>query len=73
VNRSGLRAQRAGSGRVRLDWNASTYPLVVLRDPDTHVIVSLVRGGAATLRLPARPLEAIVSDGVRSVSRVIDP
>jgi hypothetical protein len=73
VNRSALRARRGSGGRVQLDWNAATHPLVVLRDPETHVIVSLVRGGSATLRLPARPLEAIVSDGVHSVSRRIDP
>jgi hypothetical protein len=73
IDRSGLHARRSTGGRVRLDWNAATHPLVVLRDPESHAIVSLVRGGAATLRLPARPLEAIVSDGVHSVSSVIDP
>lgn len=72
-SRAGLRARRAAGGRVRLDWNADAHPLLVLRDPETHAIVSLVRGGAATLRLPARPLEAIVSDGVHSASSVIDP
>ncbi len=73
LDRSGLRARRVEGGRVRLDWNAATHPLVVLRDPETHAIVSLVRGGTATLRLPALPLEAIVSDGVHSVSGRIDP
>jgi hypothetical protein len=61
-----LRASRAG-GRLRVEWDAGTHPLVVLRDPRTREIVSFLRGGAAMVATPERPLEAIASDGIRSV------
>ncbi len=68
LSRVGLRTEEAAGGGTRLEWDAVNYPLVVLRDPETHEIISLVRGGSAALKLPSRPLEAIVSDGVHSAS-----
>jgi hypothetical protein len=68
LSRAGLRSGPAARGGTQIQWDAASHPLVVLRDPETREIVSLIRGGDATLRLPARPLEAIVSDGVHSVN-----
>jgi hypothetical protein len=68
LSRVGLRTEEAAGGGTRLEWDAVNYPLVVLRDPETHEIISLVRGGSAALKLPSRPLEAIVSDGVHSAN-----
>jgi hypothetical protein len=74
LSRASLRTGSGQRGATRLEWDAASHPLVVLRDPETHEIISLVRGGSAALKLPSRPLEAIVSDGVHSASvGVINP
>jgi hypothetical protein len=74
LSRASLRSGPAERGATRLEWDSASHPLVVLRDAETHEIISLVRGGSAALKLPSRPLEAIVSDGVHSASvGVINP
>ena len=62
----------AGRGQIRLQWDAASAPLIVVRDPTTGQILSFARGGAATIRSDAVEVELIVSDGVsnRSLRRI---
>ena len=57
--------RRAANG-TSITWNAQRYPLAVVRDPKTGEILSLARGGAATIETSASDLELTLSDGVRS-------
>ena len=57
--------RRAAAG-ASIAWNAQRYPLVVVRDATTGEILSLARGGAATVETAATELELTLSDGVRS-------
>ena len=58
-------ARRVGSGAA-ITWNAERYPLVVVRDAKTGEILSLARGGSATVETAASDLELTLSDGVAS-------
>lgn len=62
----------AGRGQIRLQWDAASAPLIVVRDPTTGQILSFARGDAATIRSDAVEVELIVSDGVsnRSLRRI---
>ena len=58
-------------GGVRLDWNAATHPMVMVRDAATGEVLSFARGGSMNvMRANAGgELELIFSDGVRSTTR----
>lgn len=58
-------ARRVG-GAAAISWNAARYPLVVVRDAKTGEILSLARGGSATVVTSASDLELTLSDGVAS-------
>lgn len=55
--------------RVRLEWDGSTHPVVMVRNPRTGAILSFARGSTASIATSARELEIIASDGVRSTTR----
>jgi hypothetical protein len=48
-----------------LQWDASRYPMVLVRDRESGQILSLARGGSVRLP-PARGLDLSFSDGVES-------
>ena len=54
------------ASEVRMRWDASGFPLAVVRDPRTGEVLAFGRGGTALLRSDATELELIVSDGIRS-------
>lgn len=61
---------RVNSGQAELRWNASRYPMVLVRDSRTGAVVSLARGGS--VRIPAGGISEFgltFSDGVHSVTR----
>jgi hypothetical protein len=58
-------ARREGDN-VSLRWDASTHPMIMVRDPDTGEVLSFARGGTALVRTAKNELELNVSDGVRS-------
>lgn len=60
---------RLGADRLSVRWDASTYPMVMVRDARTGDILSLARGGAADFRAGAGEVELVLSDGVRSSTR----
>lgn len=57
--------------RVRLQWDASSMPMVLVRDPDTGQILSFARGGDATVWTNRLGVELNMSDGVRSATRTV--
>jgi hypothetical protein len=63
--RSELRLQRAGTAST-IRWNATDFPLAVVRDASTGQILSLARGGSVTLDSAAGPLDVTLSDRARS-------
>jgi hypothetical protein len=67
-----LRVSRS-QGRTEVTWDSGSAPLVVVRDAVSGEILSLARGGRATLAVPTGALDLIVSDGVRSTTRRINP
>ena len=53
--------------RVWVRWDGASYPLVVVRDRVTGAILSLVRGGEASVATNGGDVELIFSDGIHSV------
>ena len=61
------RQARVVSGGVQLSWNASAYPMAMVRDAATGEILALARRGHAGIGAAAgRTLDITYSDGVRS-------
>lgn len=55
--------------RASVRWDASAYPLVVVRDVVTGSILSLARGGTASVAMnDGHDVELIVSDGIHSLA-----
>jgi hypothetical protein len=66
-----VRLSRAAGPRSRLEWDAGTYPMALVRDPATGQVLSFARGGQGDIALPGRDLDVTFSDGVRSVRRLV--
>jgi hypothetical protein len=49
-----------------LKWNAATHPMIMVRDPDTGEVLSLLRGGTAMVQTAKREVVLEVSDGIGS-------
>lgn len=60
---------RLGADRLSVRWDASAYPMAMVRDARTGEILALARGGAADVRAGAGEVEVVLSDGVRSTPR----
>jgi hypothetical protein len=58
-------ARRRGMN-VTVRWNAATYPMIMVRDPDSGNVLAFGRGGTAVVRTPKSELDVTVSDGVGS-------
>jgi hypothetical protein len=69
-----LDLQASGPTRVRIRWDAGTFPMALVRDRTTGRVLSFARGGDADVETggftPDR-LEIVLSDGV--TSRVVPP
>jgi hypothetical protein len=57
---------QAESQGIRVRWNASAHPMVVVRDPDTGQVLSFARGGDVRVRTEKRQVDLEISDGTRS-------
>lgn len=62
-------ATRRAADRVELTWNATQYPLVMVRSVETGEVLAFGRGGSATVVSPAAELDVVFSDGTQSVSQ----
>jgi CARDB len=69
-----LQPARPARGRVALSWNASTHPMVMVRDPASGQVLSFAAGGVAEIATDRSDLEVQLSNGLagRSV-RVVVP
>lgn len=54
------------AGGVRLQWDASAHPVIMVRDPDTGQVLSFARGGNAQVWTGKGAVDLELSDGVRS-------
>jgi hypothetical protein len=69
-----IEARRSAPGRVALRWDASSHPMVMVRDAATGEVLSLARGGAAELFTDRTDLDLVVSNRVQSRQvRVVVP
>ena len=60
---------RANSQQVDVQWDATRYPMVMVRDAGTGDILSFARGGSARLWTRGSNFILQFSDGVKSVVR----
>jgi hypothetical protein len=64
-----VRLERETSDRVRVRWDASRSPVLMVRDGRTGEILSFARGGDAHVTTAAAEVEITMSDGVKSTMR----
>jgi hypothetical protein len=60
-----VKASRHPTG-VTLTWNAAAHPMIMVRDPDTGEVLSLLRGGRGSVLTRKNAVELNLSDGVQS-------
>jgi hypothetical protein len=63
-----VRLEARAGNRVRITWDATRHPIVMVRDAQTGDVLSIGRGGAVELPagLPSGLLQVLRSDGVTS-------
>lgn len=61
-----LRVARLGDGTAQVDWDATTQPMVLLRDARTGEVRGFLRGGSGLLENAPAEMEVQVSDGVKA-------
>jgi hypothetical protein len=61
--------RRRGASVFDVTWDSQRYPLAVVRSATTGAVLSIVRGGAASVRSGAGEVDIVFSDGVKSVTR----
>jgi hypothetical protein len=63
-----VRLEARAGNRVRITWDATRHPMVMVRDAQTGDVLSIGRGGAVELPagLPSGLLQVLRSDGVTS-------
>ncbi len=61
-----IAASAVSSEKVRLTWNSSQFPMLVVRDPDTREILAFARGGTTDVRTRKRSFEVAASNSVAS-------
>jgi hypothetical protein len=59
---------RTASNRVSVRWDANAYPLIIVRDAMTGAILSLARGGDASVTTSGGDVELVFSDGIHTVA-----
>lgn len=65
----GVVLTRLNSGQVEVRWDASRFPMVMVRDGRSGQVLSFARGGTARLWTTATDFQLHFSDGIRSSSR----
>ena len=59
---------KTGPNRVSVRWNGTACPLVVIRDAETGAILSLARGGDASVTTNGGNVNLTFSNGIQSVA-----
>ena len=64
-----LKAQvdRTTDGRSRVTWNASAYPMAMVRDASTGALMGFVRRSGDAVVTGGRTVDVVFSDGVRTI------
>jgi hypothetical protein len=68
---TGLRIQQERTDRLRIRWDASRYPMAMVRDPQSGRVLAFARNGNALVPTPGlgpERVQIILSDGVRSLA-----
>jgi hypothetical protein len=65
----GQELTRPNGEQVQVRWDATRYPMVMVRDAMTHEVLSFARGGTARLWTRSGSFDLSYSDGVRTVAR----
>ena len=65
----GQELTRPNLEQVQVRWDATRYPMVMVRDALTHQVLSFARGGTARLWTRSGSFDLLYSDGVRTVAR----
>ena len=61
--------ESATAGRTRVRWNSAAYPMVMVRDARTGLVMGYMRSSGDSMAFGGRTVELVYSDGVRSVVR----
>jgi hypothetical protein len=62
------RLSMGGTGEVKtMVWEAADHPMALVRDAVTGEVLSFARGGGARVAAGNRPVEILLSDGVRTI------
>lgn len=61
-----ISALAEADGNVRLQWNTTAYPMLVVRDPTTREVLAFARGGNARVKTQRKSLDVSPSDRVKS-------
>jgi hypothetical protein len=61
-----LDVQRTPESQLRLRWDSSRFPMIMVRDASSREILAFGRGGELTLPPGTGALEVVVSEGVHS-------
>ena len=66
--------ERTGAGRARLEWDAGSLPMALVRDAVDGTVLAIGRHGALDFACEASELDVVLSDGVRTLdwSRRLD-
>lgn len=64
---------RLRNGGTELLWDDGAFPLAVVRDPGTGVVLAFARGGAVVLPRPLADLEVLLSDGIQGLPLRLRP
>ena len=59
-----------GGSVVEMTWDAASFPMALVRDPNTGEVLSFARGGRVILSIRSDEVEVIFSDGLKSSERV---
>jgi hypothetical protein len=60
---------RIGPQQIELRWDATRFPVVLVRDAASGEVLSFARGGTARIWSRAQDFELQFSNGTRPISR----
>jgi hypothetical protein len=74
---SALRVADLAGQATEIDWDSTTQPMIMLRDPNTGKVRGFLRGGSAQVGDTPAEIEVQLSDGVKSTivrhARTVEP
>jgi hypothetical protein len=68
-----LAVSAVGAGDERFEWDTSVFRAMMVRDATTGNVLAISRTGTVTVSTAGNRIQVILSDGVRSVRRELNP